>query len=309
MISVVIATYNGEKYIRQQLDSILNQTVKADEILICDDVSKDSTMEILKEYERKNANIVVWQNAKNLGYAQNFWNLLNKASNEYIVLSDQDDIWHPNKLEEITKVLDNNANILSLNTGFSFIDSDGNAMKNYKMLKHKNSGNVNKVTFESFVNSPRYLGMAMAIRKELLGLVTDTRIEIIHAHDWCLNHTAAYNDGMYYCENVLTDYRLHENNTYGSSVNSGKDEARKRRLKVINDEIELADILVKCYSNTMYGDFLEKHKSALRQRKSSFESHKICKLLGNYIINKQYLSLRGLLGDLYTLIKTLSMIK
>ena len=300
MISVVMATYNGEKYIRQQLDSILNQTLKADEILICDDVSCDSTFEILKEYEYANDNIVVYQNEKNLGYAQNFWNLIHKALGTYIVFSDQDDIWRPDKLEKIENVLDNNKDIFALNTGFSFIDSEGKGIKNIKLLRHKNAGGLKRIDFVDFVKSPRYLGMAMAIRKDLLNLVTSEDVGWVHAHDWCLNHTAAFNKGMFYYDLILTDYRLHDNNTYGSSVNVEKNKRREKRLSVIEDETSLARILEVEYKRTLFYEFLSKHRQALEKRKKYYRSKQIGHLLLNYLKYRKYLSFRGLLGDIYT---------
>ena len=98
-VSVVMATYNGEKWIREQLDSIIEQTYPIYELIIQDDCSTDSTLNIIKEYEEKYAFIHVHKNKKNLGYSENFKNVTLKASGDYIALADQDDIWYPNKLE------------------------------------------------------------------------------------------------------------------------------------------------------------------------------------------------------------------
>lgn len=98
-VSVVMCTYNGEKYLKEQLDSILSQTYPIDEIVIQDDCSTDNTVGILRAYERENSNIHVYANAQNLGINDNFWAAMNRAANELIAISDQDDIWLPDKIE------------------------------------------------------------------------------------------------------------------------------------------------------------------------------------------------------------------
>lgn len=95
-ISVALATYNGEKYIEKQLDSIRNQTIKPDEVVIVDDKSSDRTVALINEFIAVN-NLVNWKlfvNEKNVGYRKNFYNALKKVTGEVIFLSDQDDEWH-----------------------------------------------------------------------------------------------------------------------------------------------------------------------------------------------------------------------
>ena len=97
MISVCIATYNGEKYIKQQLLSILKQIKVNDEIIISDDHSTDKTFNIIKSFN--DTRIKFFLNNKGKGYTRNFENALEKAHGDIIFLSDQDDIWIDNKVE------------------------------------------------------------------------------------------------------------------------------------------------------------------------------------------------------------------
>ena len=92
-IDILMATYNGEKYLREQIDSILNQTFKDFNLIICDDCSKDSTWQILEEYQKKDSRIKIIKNEKNLGYNKNFEKLLSFVKSDYFMLSDQDDFW------------------------------------------------------------------------------------------------------------------------------------------------------------------------------------------------------------------------
>ncbi|WP_418894049.1 glycosyltransferase [Limibacterium fermenti] len=108
-ISVVMATYNGEKFLRQQLNSILSQSYPVDELVVVDDHSTDSTLYILEEYLKSNQGIMkIFQNKENKGFIYTFKKALRFSSNNYIAFSDQDDVWEYNKIEsqmdEITKV-------------------------------------------------------------------------------------------------------------------------------------------------------------------------------------------------------------
>ena len=101
MISVVMATYNGEKYLGLQLDSILKQTRQDLEVVIIDDCSKDSTPVILRRYASADARIKLHFNEENLGCSRSFEKGINLASGDYLALVDQDDIWLPQKLERL----------------------------------------------------------------------------------------------------------------------------------------------------------------------------------------------------------------
>lgn len=123
MISIAMATYNGEKYLREQLDSILAQTVQDFELIVCDDCSTDLTMQILNEYAERDSRIKVFENEENLGFKKNFEKVIGLCSGNYIALSDQDDIWLPEHLEVLYK----NIGEKSTSWGNSLlIDSNGN---------------------------------------------------------------------------------------------------------------------------------------------------------------------------------------
>lgn len=100
-VAVLIATYNGEQFLKEQLESILSQTYKNFKIYISDDSSSDSTAEILKYYKTKYPQKVFYSvNEKNIGFVKNFEKLIFECKEEYIALADQDDIWYAQKLEK-----------------------------------------------------------------------------------------------------------------------------------------------------------------------------------------------------------------
>lgn len=99
-VAVVMCTYNGEKYLREQLDSILAQTYPIHELIVQDDCSTDSTLEILREYEAKVPFMKVIENQHNMGFNLNFKTACMRATADFIAISDQDDIWMPEKIEK-----------------------------------------------------------------------------------------------------------------------------------------------------------------------------------------------------------------
>ena len=98
-IDILMATYNGEKYLKEQIESILNQTYQNFRLIISDDCSTDRTREIIKEYKNKDNRIISYFQEQNLGYVKNFEFLLTKVENEIYMLSDQDDVWNDTKIE------------------------------------------------------------------------------------------------------------------------------------------------------------------------------------------------------------------
>lgn len=112
MISIAMATYNGAKYIREQMDSLLSQTIQDFEIVICDDCSTDGTPSILKKYAALDPRIHVYNNDKNLGFKLNFEKVVSLTQGDYVALCDQDDIWFPNHIELLLRLSDCEADII-----------------------------------------------------------------------------------------------------------------------------------------------------------------------------------------------------
>lgn len=99
-VSVVLCTYNGAEYLREQVDSILEQTYPIHELIIQDDGSTDGTLKIAREYEAVNSHVHVFENDKNIGFNENFHTACLKATGDFVAISDQDDIWYPTKIEK-----------------------------------------------------------------------------------------------------------------------------------------------------------------------------------------------------------------
>ena len=101
-LSIAMATYNGEMYVDQQLDSIARQSLLPDELVVSDDGSSDQTVQAVEDFARRSPfDVKIYRNKDNVGHAKNFERAISLTKGEIIVLCDQDDIWFPNKLEKV----------------------------------------------------------------------------------------------------------------------------------------------------------------------------------------------------------------
>lgn len=117
-VSIVMCTYNGEQFLREQLDSILAQTYPIHELIIQDDCSTDHTADIVREYARQYPFIRFHANISNLGFNRNFQDALSKAEGDYIAIADQDDIWYEEKIAaQMEAIGDNDLCVSAYHTG------------------------------------------------------------------------------------------------------------------------------------------------------------------------------------------------
>ena len=113
LVSIVLCSYNGEKYVKEQIDSILNQSVPIHELIIQDDCSTDGTVDILNQY-RSDSRVRIYINKELLGFNANFLSAILKTTGNYIACSDQDDIWKENKVEELISHIGDNVLIFMI---------------------------------------------------------------------------------------------------------------------------------------------------------------------------------------------------
>lgn len=136
LVSVIIPTYNSEKYIEETLNSVLNQTYREFEIIIIDDCSKDNTFEIVKEYEKKYSNIVCLKQEQNKGVAEARNRGIKKSRGRYIAFLDSDDLWYEKKLEKQLKLMKEKRVFFSY-TAIEMIDEEGKILKEKREVKEE----------------------------------------------------------------------------------------------------------------------------------------------------------------------------
>lgn len=225
--SVAMAVYNGEKFIEKQLLSILNQTRPVDEVIICDDGSKDNTISIINNIIESH-NLTNWhlhQNPTNIGARENFNKAIKKCSGDVIFFCDQDDVWENNKVEEIVKVFDENPDAKSVITNFKLIDENDNYIFNDDKLDNpwfnhkdypteKNNSLLYRVPLTTVLLQCVAPGCTQAIRKELTEALFNFDHYLLY-HDAKINLIASAQDGLFYINKALTKYRIHSTNTVG----------------------------------------------------------------------------------------------
>lgn len=262
LVSIILATYNGEKYLQQQLDSILKQDYPNIEIIVTDDCSSDTTFRVLQEYASKYACIRIYSNENNLGINKNFEKGLLLARGEYIAISDQDDIWKEEKISTLVKELENHTMIYH---DSELIDPDGLSL-------NKKLSNLD--IFTSFNNclqftiANRVPGHAMLFKKTLIAQCIPFPENIFYDH-W-LAFVATFNTKIKFTNHVLVLYRQHENNLSGSKVKSRKN--RKKKDKLTENQLSKERIQLfyeKCPST------LIKEKKALGDLLNSYRNYAI----------------------------------
>lgn len=245
MISVVMCTYNGAKYLKEQIDSILQQTIADFELVVCDDCSDDGTWEILQDYASSNDKIRVCRNERNLGFLKNYEKALGLASGEYVAMSDQDDIWMPNHLEVLMKLLGEK----TIACGNSLlVDENGGSLG--MTLKEQEdltvvSDNPMDVALSIMVYRNPFQGAAMLFRRSFLEKALPIP-EGVKYHDSWFAALACFMEGISYTDETILKYRLHGGNQ------SGLHKKRNRRV-----------IIEKRYD----GEFIEDRPIVLQQIK------------------------------------------
>ena len=209
-----MATYNGAKYIKEQIDSILNQTIQDFELIVCDDCSKDDTFGILQEYATIDKRIHIFKNEKNLGFKKNFEKAVSLCNGDYIALSDQDDIWMENHLELLLHAIKNK----SLACGNSrLMDQNGQlidmTLKYQESLDYIPKSDKEK-SLSIFLFRNPYQGASMMIDRKLKSIAFPIP-ENVNYHDTWLASIGCFVDGINYIEKPLLKYRRLPNSVTG----------------------------------------------------------------------------------------------
>ena len=222
-ILVLMSTYNGEKYIREQMESILQQEAVDVHLLIRDDGSKDGTLEILRQYENYN-NVEVYQ-GKNLGACQSFFDLLKNASVKYsyYAFADQDDVWQKDKLKIAIQMIEGESSIPTLYCG-SYQLTDGGLNE----LPQRRTSPKN-ISFGNALIESNCTGCTAVFNRKLLELSKQQIPKEAYMHDWWLYLMASAFGKVVYDETPHMMYRQHGSNVLGG--NTGKINQIQRRIK------------------------------------------------------------------------------
>lgn len=222
--SVCIATWNGEKHIQRQLESILKQLGNEDEVIISDDGSTDQTLKIITNFNDPRIHIV--KNTGKHGPVNNFQNALIKARGKIIFLSDQDDEWLPTRLEKHIEHHKNNDLVMS---DARVVDSAGDTIYP-SFFKQRGS----KIGFYNNIKRNSYIGCCMSFNEKILHLTVPFP-SYIHMHDWWIGLVSEIKGQVHFIDEPLLKYTRHGNNASPTLENSNYSTLKrlKNRLNLL----------------------------------------------------------------------------
>lgn len=264
-IVVLMSTYNGEKYIEEQLNSLITQRDVNIQILVRDDGSSDNTIKILDEWQDKG--LLTWYSGENLGPALSFMDLVKKAPiADYYAFCDQDDYWDKDKLEvavEAIKDYDEDSPVLYFSNK-RLVDENLNFIENTKQNP--------KLTLESALIINPVTGCTLVINRKLLEIINLYDNKNLYMHDgWIYRVCMAVKGKVVFDKTPHISYRQHSNNVIGGRSNLIKKYNRRIRNVVINrNRIRERDAigLLKGYSDMIDKDHLLQIKKIANYRKS-----------------------------------------
>lgn len=213
-VAVVVATYNGASFLLAQLESIAQQTHKPAQIIIVDDASSDDTVRIANNFADAHPEVLVVQNETRLGYIKNFEKGMLLATASYVALSDQDDIWVPNKLEKLLFAIGDQMLAYS---DSELIDANGG------LLHQKMSSIKNQLAYHSpvmYAIGAWAPGHAMLFKKELINKAVP--FPVLVTHDFWLGFVATCYSKVVYVNEPLVHYRQHTQNAIGADTTKNK---------------------------------------------------------------------------------------
>jgi len=226
-VSVVLCSYNGQKYIQKQIESILVQLEPGDELIIQDDLSNDQTFKILQRF--KQSKIKIFQNEANIGFVKNFLSAIQKASNEIILLSDQDDIWLENRLNLMYEVYQKDSLVISdfkeVDDNLNRISSINNDSRTLKLSKTRLGQFL-----DVFFGRNKYYGCCFLFSKKFFSECYPPS-SFIPSHDIWLAINASLHGKIILCHKITLLRRIH-------SMNVSSHNPRRFYLKII-DRIRL----------------------------------------------------------------------
>lgn len=244
-IQVLLSTYNGENFLREQIESLIHQEGVNIKILVRDDGSIDNTLQILRAYESEGKLSVI--KGRNIGWRQSFMQLVAQSGDcDYYAFCDQDDIWLPNKLKialaQLEKMPKSQPNLYCSNLIYYKNGTE------YGLIRKK----APKLTLHLALMRSLSAGCTMVFNRELRDMVADNKPRNVTAHDFWLYQVASLLGNVYYDMNSYILYRQHSENQIGASIS--KKSIWKKRIEsarknfTCNDRQFAAKELLRLYS-------------------------------------------------------------
>lgn len=302
-VSVCMGIYNGEKYIEKQLQTILDQSRPADEVVLCDDGSTDGTIEIVKRFiedRRLKDTWKLYQNEENKGYPGNFYYAMGLCCGDIVFLADQDDIWETNKLEKMTNIMEAHETICLLASRWGIID------QNDKVLKEISRGNCSEtdaltaVSIRDILYCYDWPGMCMCYRKSLGDRVLEQAKDARLAHDVALGLAAAEMAAFYCADQRNQFHRRHDANVAREEHRVLKLLDKKRKVYEIGNYLQMLDRILAskvltCKDNIL---IIEQKKKIMQERMDNLREGHPFKIIKQYVKHRREIRWATMICDL-----------
>lgn len=300
-VSVVLASYNGEKYIKRQLISLMLQDRKADEVIICDDCSTDGTVKIVKNFIKENElnNWKIYINSQNIGWKKNFYNAINKTTGDLIFLADQDDEWYKNKISVMEQVILRNLDIELLVSNFDveYLDKSEKVQGNSKKIGNSLVAKLDVLDAASFrILRP---GCTFAFKRSVLDCFNNLWFEEC-PHDLLLWEIGILNRKLYlYNKSLMVQVRHEGNNTPSNK------KTKKNRCQIADLNYKVGDKFLVNYSfrNIDDKEWIKEYTHFSKARFEAINSGNILKVIKLLKYRKHYYSLKMWIGDAVSTIR------
>lgn len=275
-----MAAYNGENYIKEQINSILKQTIKDWHLYICDDCSSDNTVDIVLDYVNKYPDkITLVQNSENMGHKATFFKLLKMSKGDYVFTCDQDDVWKKDKIAVTLKGFDNEdlSTPILVHTDLTIVNQKLE-ITSASMIKSQHI-DVRKSKPNDMLVQNIVTGCTMAMNRALVNLIYEPKK--VPVHDWWIAAVAAFMGKIKFVNKSTIYYRQHSENSVGAKVMSidyivermKKGQYNKYMLSLSYD---LASEILACYGTRLKGDERQMLKSYSKMNeKNKIEKIKI----------------------------------
>lgn len=303
MISVCMCTYNGELFLKEQLDSIREQTLTPDEVVICDDASTDNTVPLIRAYIEEYGLQESWRltcNEENKGYPANFYACMGACRGELVFPADQDDIWKPKKLEKMVTVMNAHPDISVLSCLLAAVDEQGQQLKGLLTPKEQHGSELTPVSVQEVLYKDCWAGMTLVYRNAFYRQIQSQVQDSSMPHDRALWTLAADRGGFYQLNETLVYHRRHEQNTCKEEHRIDKLMRYERKLQEIQVYMEyMRGFLSEQITLTApTKEAVQRKLERLKVRYDNLRERRIFRILSDYGKHPSEIRLTTLLCDL-----------
>lgn len=304
-IGIAVALYNGMRFLEEQLDTLRLQSRPADKVVLCDDGSTDGTPDFVRSYIEQHSLQESWliiQNPTNLGYIRNFYKAMDLCGTDLIFLSDQDDIWQPDKLKKMTNIMESRPEINLLSCRYGIIDANGQIQQSFVEGAAREDEQTLPIHTKDIMQAYRWPGMILCVRGDFFRALLPRIDGCNVAHDFMFCMCAADTESFFEYGYLGAYHRRHDNNT-------AREEHRIRKL--LNRERKLTEIAAtKClWQNFLSADLslqdstrqlLTRRLASLQAREQGLANRSLGQILSVYRNDPDhFLRAKSLVCDLW----------